>query len=190
MRELSPAVQAALKAMHKAEAKVEARKLTLTSAREAKAKLVPKRKPLLPPPARKLSQDSDRWVYDGLVLVVTRLTCACGEMHEVPGSKLLLRRRDKRTGAIWEAAEGATCELPPLPRHRRVHEAKCEACPKCYAGLANLEHITCLLPLVEHPVPIYDTPSAYAAAQAIAKMRRGKEIPEAEAPEKISWEDL
>ena len=186
MRDLPPAVVAALARMQQAQRKVEANRLSVTVKKEAKAKLVPKRKAPEPSPMRKLASESDRWVYEALVLPIARVTCQCGAVQEVCGGKLLLARRDKRTGAIWESWEGATCALPPLPRRRRVHETTCEACPKCFSGLANLEHVAVLVPVPEEPVPVFDTPSAYEAAAKIAKLRK----PAAEETHNISLEDL
>ena len=176
---ISPAVAAALRLLAQAQQKAAVKTAARTEASAHKASLTPKRKPVEPAPVRKLAMYSDRWVYEALVLPISRVTCkGCGHTTEVNGGKLLLARKDKRTGAIWESTEGATGALPPLPRRRRVHETTSEACGKCFDGLKNLAHIACLVPVPEHPVPIYDTPSAYDAARRIAALRpAGKPTP-------------
>lgn len=130
------------------------------------------RKAAQEPVKRGLNPASERWVYEALVLPVTLQKCRnCRREQEVAGGKLLLRRRCRTTGAIWESSEGATSALPPLPHLRRVHEAFIEACPRCYGGVLNLATIECLRLAKPVPVPEFDTPSAYAAARAIAAMR-------------------
>lgn len=175
MSNISPAVAAALAKMQEAQKKVAAKEAARTEAAAKKAALVPKRKRSEAPIIREYVPQSPRWEYEALVLPISRVTCkACGSVTEVNGGKLLLARRDKLTGALWESTHGATCDLPPLPRRRRVHETTCEACNHCFNGLTNLKHVECLIPFTPPPVPIHDTPSAYAAAQQIAAMRKPK----------------
>lgn len=176
--QLSPAVQEALAKFQKLSAKATVKTQARTAASAYKRTLTPKRKAVEPAPIARLNPLSDRWVYEALVLPISRVTCkTCGHVSEVNGGKLLLARRDKRTGAIWESTAGATCQLPELPKRRRVHNTTSEACGKCFDGLANLAAIECMIPVKEHPVPVFDTPSAYEAAQRIAAMR-GKAKPE------------